>query len=638
MRNLYPEYTSLIESMHQNTQLLMMNSFMEEYAAVNEGDTEFKFPEVSMESSLEREREYLEALDLTICRVNKEILDKFSEGALSKNPIGLTLDYFTENDISGKYEEYSKTLMRSLKVALESGDTSAISSVTTCISGKGSDVTTVLRNTVCCGKKVDGCLDMILNKEYGKPITKDCVKEAVTFLESGCSEKLKEIKKITDEKCKSYKEKACNMKNDMDKAAKIVHGQCKKEGCKSSNESYEEESCKKSESCSKESCKKEGCSKESCKKEGCNKESCKNNESCKKEGCSKESCKKEGCKNAKNCTNEAVASCFAVNTYLMEQDFLDHSYVVTLENQLLEMLTQARKVVMCVHDYDPRNYVESLASVQEMAENIEESCNKSYDACLEMNMEEYLIEAGFKEKIDSLRSRFVASNKRFLNKYEDRALKSSCSGLVMDKWYTFADLDKKYKDTLKKIQDLFKGTNTDDVDKLKAAYKDLKDKGFGLIPGKVAKANSTFFTNDGSEGKVIVSYASIGSTLTRNHKVTKQDVKDAVNILKDVGKEITEARNAFQKSNLGMQFAGIHGPSLGTKSEKYQNKLTNLKKDYADLLDNNYKGALYWQLVAKQQQARKVVLMAARDVKTENAMFDDELISLIEEAYSYINL
>lgn len=602
MRNLYPEYTSLIESMHQNTQLLMMNSFMEEYAAVNEGDTEFKFPEVSMESSLEREREYLEALDLTICRVNKEILDKFSEGALSKNPIGLTLDYFTENDISGKYEEDSKTLMRSLKVALESGDTSAISSVTTCISGKGSDVTTVLRNTVCCGKKVDGCLDMILNKEYGKPITKDCVKEAVTFLESGCSEKLKEIKKITDEKCKSYKEKACNMKNDMDKAAKIVHGQCKKEGCKSSNESYEEESCKKSESCSKESC------------------------------------KKEGCKNAKNCTNEAVASCFAVNTYLMEQDFLDHSYVVTLENQLLEMLTQARKVVMCVHDYDPRNYVESLASVQEMAENIEESCNESYDACLEMNTEEYLIEAGFKEKIDSLRSRFVASNKRFLNKHEDRALKSSCSGLVMDKWYTFADLDKKYKDTLKKIQDLFKGTNTDDVDKLKAAYKDLKDKGFGLIPGKVAKANSTFFTNDGSEGKAIVSYASIGSTLTRNHKVTKQDVKDAVNTLKDVGKEITEAWNAFQKSNLGMQFAGIHGPSLGTKSEKYQNKLTNLKKDYADLLDNNYKGALYWQLVAKQQQARKVVLMAARDVKTENAMFDDELISLIEEAYSYINL
>lgn len=620
MRNLYPEYTSFIESMHHNAQLLMTNSFMEEYAAVNEGDTEFKFPEVSMESSLEREREYLEALDLTICRVNKEILDKFSEGALSKNPIGLTLDYFTENDISGKYDEDSKTLMGSLKAALESGDTSAISSVTACISGKGSDVTTVLRNTVCCGKKMDGCLDMILNKEYGKPITKDCVKEAVEFLESGCSKKIKEIKNTVDEKCKSYKEKACNMKNDMDKAAKIVHGQCKKEGCKSSNESYEEESCKK-----------EGCSKESCKKEGCkNTEAC-SKESCKKEGCNKESCKKEGCKNAKECTNEAVASCFAVNAYLMEQDFLDHAYVVTLENQLLEMVTQARKVVMCAHDYDPRNYATSLASVQEMAESIEENCNESYEACLEMDMEEYLMEAGFKEKIDSLKSKFVVSNERFLNKYEDRALKSSCSGLVMDKWYMFADLNKKYKDTLKRIQDLFKGTNTDDVDTLKAAYKDLKDKGFGLIPGKVAKANSTFFTNDGSEGKVIVRYASIGSTLTRNHKVTKQDVKDAISTLKNVGKEITEAWNAFHKANLSMQFAGVHGPSLGTKSEKYQNKLTNL-------LDNNYKGALYWQLVAKQQQARKVVLMAARDVKTESAMFDDELISLIEEAYSYINL
>ena len=589
MRNLYPEYTSLVESLHQNTQLLMMNSFMEEYVLDNGGDTEFKFPTVSMESSIEREIGYLEALDLTIDKVNKQILEMCAERALAVNPIGLSMDYYTEADISAKYEEDSKVLMGSLKTALESGDTTQISSVTTCISGKGSDVTTVLRNTVCCGKKMDGCLDMILNKEYGKPITKECIKEAVAFLEKGCSEKIKEIKKVANEKCKSYKEKACNMKNDMDKAAKVVHGQCKKEGC--------------------------------------NKESCK-----------KESCKKEGCKNAKECTNEAVASCFAVNTYLMEQDFLDHAYIVTLENQLLEMVTQARKIVMCAHGYDPRDYANSLASVQEMAEVIEERCNEAYDSCLEMDMEEYLMEAGFKEKITSLKSRFVVSNKRFLKKYEDKALKSSCSGLVMDKWYTFSDLDKKYKETLKRIQDLFKGTDTDDVDKLKAAYKDLKDKGFGLIPGKVAKANSTFFTNDGSEGKYIVSYASIGSTLTRNHKVTKQDVKDAVNTLKNVGKEITETWNAFQKSNLSMQFAGTHGPSLGTKSERYQKKLTNLKKDYADLLDNNYKGALYWQLVAKQQQARKVVLMAARDVKTENAMLDDELVSLIEEAYSYINL
>lgn len=589
MRNLYPEYISLVESLHQNTQMFMMNVFLEEYMRVNGGDTEFKFPTVSIESSLEREREYLEALDLTISKTNKEILDKFSEGAISKNPIGLSLDYVSECDISAKYEEDTRTLMGSLKAALESGDTAQISSITTCISGKGPDVTTVLRNTVCCGKKMDGCLDMILNKEYGKPITKECVKEAVAFLEKGCSEKIKEIKKVANEKCKSYKEKACNMKNDMDKAAKVVHGQCKKEGC------------------SKESCK-------------------------------KESCKKEGCKNAKECSNEAVASCFAVNTYLMEQDFLDHAYIVTLENQLLEMVTQARKIVMCAHDYDPRDYANSLATVQEMAEQIEERCNEAYTACLEMDMKEYLIEAGFKEKMDGLKSIFVASNKRFLDKYGDKALESSCSGLVMDKWYTFVDLDKKYKDTLKKIQDLFKGTDTDDADKLKAAYKDLKDKGFGLIGGKLANATSTFISKDGEEGKMAATYISVASTVTRNHKVTKEDVKDAVNTLKTIGKDISEAQNTFKKSIYG-SFAAIHAPSIRkSKSERYQDHIINLKLDYLYHLDKLYKGAVYWQLITKQQQARKVVLMAARDVKTENAMFDDELVSLIEEAYSYINL
>src|SRR5699024_4443482 len=128
MRNLYPEYISLVESLHQNTQMFMMNVFLEEYMRVNGGDTEFKFPTVSIESSLERECEYLEALDLTISKTNKEILDKFSEGAISKNPIGLSLDYVSECDISAKYEEDAKVLMGSLKATLESGDTAQLSS------------------------------------------------------------------------------------------------------------------------------------------------------------------------------------------------------------------------------------------------------------------------------------------------------------------------------------------------------------------------------------------------------------------------------------------------------------------------------------------------------------------------------
>lgn len=585
MRNLYPEYISLVESLHQNTQMFMMNVFLEEYMRVNGGDTEFKFPTVSIESSLERECEYLEALDLTISKTNKEILDKFSEGAISKNPIGLSLDYVSECDISAKYEEDAKVLMGSLKATLESGDTAQLSSITTCISGKGHDVTTVLRNTVCCGKKMDGCLDMILNKEYGKPITKECVKEAVAFLEKGCSEKIKEIKKVANEKCKSYKEKACNMKNDMDKAAKVVHGQCKKEGC------------------------------------------------------NKESCKKEGCKNAKECSNEAVASCFAVNTYLMEQDFLDHAYIVTLENQLLEMVTQARKIVMCAYDYDPRDYANSLATVQEMAEQIEERCNEAYTACLEMDMKEYLIEAGFKEKLQELKSKMVLSNQKFLKKYQDRALKSECSGLVIDKWYEFPDIDKKYEDTLSKLKKLFKGKDFDSMsdDELKDFYKSVKT---GMLnTGSAANIARDFLRSD--EGGLDLLYKKAVVKLVRNHKITKQDVKNAVDTLKNITTDIDSAYRALNDKVISLAYANPRNRGIGvglTKAERYKKNINKVKDTVMRMLEKDYSGAIYHQLVAKQQQARKVILMAARESKTENAMFDDELISLIEEAYSYITL
>ena len=50
------------------------------------------------------------------------------------------------------------------------------------------------------------------------------------------------------------------------------------------------------------------------------------------------------------------------------------------------------------------------------------------------------------------------------------------------------------------------------------------------------------------------------------------------------------------------------------------------------LLERNYRGAIYWQLKAKQDQARLVIMKAAGQKPTnESDVIDEELDSLYEE-------
>lgn len=593
MRDLYQERISLFESMHKNYQMLMMNSLMEVYADRNEDtDPVYSFPEVSLESSLERERGFIEALEQVVTKKNEEILSVCSETSMSKNPIGLSLDQITESDISSKYESDSKMLLDSLKEVLESEDTSKICSYVNCLDGKNSDVTAAIKSAACCGKGKS--LDRIFTTECDKTVTKECIKEAVEFLESGCSKKIKEIKDTISEKCKSYKEKSCNMKNDMDKAAKVVHGQCKK-----------------NEACGD---KKEGCAPKD--------EACKS----KKEGYS-----------AKSCNNEAVASCFAVNTYLMEQDFLDLAYVITLENQLLEMTNNARKIVMCAYSYDPRSYAESLPFVQEMAKEIEEQSNRSYDACMEMNLDAYVMEAGIKDKFKDLKDRMIKSNNKFLDKYQERALSSECSGIVIDKWYEFVDLDAKYNEALKNLQSVFKNYNTSSSEEdLKDLYKKVKDGMFKT--GAARTAARDFMKND--DGEHILYKNAVAKTV-RNHKVTKEDVKNAVETLKGITTEIDTAYKTLSRFVTAMNYdmsGGKRSTNIGlTKPEKYQRKITKIKNDTKEMLDKDYAGAVYWQLLAKEKQARKVISLAARDSSNEwVSVFDAEFESLNESILMYL--
>ena len=267
------------------------------------------------------------------------------------------MDMVEEVDISGIHEESSNKLISLLKVAMESGDVDKINEFTKAFLEMDSDVTQCMKATMCNGKKDDPGMfagnsvgfvfNSVFDKKQDQKVTKECIKEAKEFLESGCKKKLEEVKKCADEKCKSFKEKSCNLKNDMDKAAKIVHGSTNEGSCNGTR-------------------KRDGSCDEGCKKEGC-----------KGEGCAKEGCKKEGC-SSKGPKNESVAACTAVAAYLLEQDFIDRAYIVNRINQILEMNTQARRILVCTEEYDPRNFVESFSYVQGLDAVLEEASNETY--------------------------------------------------------------------------------------------------------------------------------------------------------------------------------------------------------------------------------------------------------------------
>ena len=327
MRNLYSEFSKKKKKLYDISMINTTNSLMEAYAERNEIDPEYHMPEFSLESSIEPELEYIDKLLFVTERDNKNVLEACSS-VEDKNPIGLSMDMVEEVDISGIHEESSNKLISLLKVAMESGDVDKINEFTKAFLEMDSDVTQCMKATMCNGKKDDPGMfagnsvgfvfNSVFDKKQDQKVTKECIKEAKEFLESGCKKKLEEVKKCADEKCKSFKEKSCNLKNDMDKTTKVVHG------------------------------------------------------SGKEEGCDKE-CSSKGPK------NESVAACTAVAAYLLEQDFMDRAYIVNRINQILEMNTQARRILVCANDYNPRNFVESFSYIQGLDAVLEEASNETYE-------------------------------------------------------------------------------------------------------------------------------------------------------------------------------------------------------------------------------------------------------------------
>lgn len=399
----------------------------------------------------------------------------------------------------------------------------------------------------------------IFNTDKDHKITRQDVKEAKEYLEK-CPDKINKLKKLAKDKANSFKLKANSLRGDMDKASKEVHGKGKKQVI---------------------------------------------------HGCGDPDKIKEGCENM------LISQSIAVAAYTEAQDMIDLSYIVQLENQIIEKNTQARQIIAMVAHHNPRNIAESSLVTNLVSDIISESSNVIYEECDNIDIGTYIEERAFQDKITKLKAKLILSNKKFLKKYEEIALKSNCKGLILKEWYTPIDCDKKLNEVLEEI-DRVLVANSDDPEELKAQYKELRGSYLCYyIDGKKSRVMSKMYDDRDS---VVGSIKDAALEKHLNHQITHKDVKDAIEYLKHSDRLIDEYYNNYNKSLRTTLYNSDVAMTLGrSKDEKYIKEIDQLRRTAIDQVMNIYYHMKSIQVDVLQQQSRMVVMKAARLTKVSES-------------------
>lgn len=345
------------------------------------------------------------------------------------------------------------------------------------------------------------------------------------------------------------------------------------------------------------------------------------------------SAKKEDCD--KICDEAVIVAC-----YLEMSDMIDHAECVALTNQILEETKQAYTILRMLQEHNARNIKESkvvTGFIQEMAMN-------SFDEFVEnakipKATVQSIQEGKVQDAFDKLKAKMIASNERFLKKHKDAALASKCDGIIIDKWYEPKDIDKIYKETMAMIKKEMDPEKMD-VDELKDRWRELR--GSLLFFGADSKANK--ISSNMVDGKHIVWIKKVAHNITRKHKVTPADVKEAVKFLETSDREIDKATANYTREFANMETLMLFmippyvtNTLLRTKGEKYVKKINNLMQYVIDNVNINYRSMLLSQLKVKQEQSRAVIIKAARVSSNEAVEILEKEFTIIESAFDDLN-
>ena len=541
----------------------------------------------------------------------------------------------------------------------------------------------------CCidDHKKSENFDFVVSKIDGPIISESYINYLVNF-----GERLIKTSKLFLE---TYKEKAISV-NPIGLTTDVVSESTKIDI--DSALSYYYEKCKNitGEACKKEACKDEACKKEACKKHiselGC---IGKNNESYDEDTrtilakCSifEKCCKKETCNVDKHTVKEAaeylenvessisdmidkaisiksdIASrCIAINNKIETSDFVDDdivdvlcteaekitilhnglvasNYLVIEAGVLKEKVMNACKILAETANYNPReikNSMEKMSIVESFVDDY--FCVELADVDSAEHQVQDIVEIEEAEKLDKLKVMMTKNNKKFLEKYEEQALKSSCLGITIDKWYVPLDADKAYKDLLAETEKTFK-VKYKDINELKAAYKKLRGSfAQSVIFGVAANSAENQIVLKQMGDKYTNTINKVAYRVEKNHKVTKSDVKDAVAFLKkDLASEISKLEKSTSSTSIGLSY-NIKSNTIGKSAEdKLKIKISDMEEDTKSFLKLNYEKIKIAQLKTLQKQSRLVILKAARQKVSESEVNESiKADSILEEMGSVL--
>lgn len=383
--------------------------------------------------------------------------------------------------------------------------------------------------------------------------------------------------------------------------------------------------------------------------------------------------------NAPAFTIEESAKYLAEFTLVMEMDFLYAQELEARNETLLREMKNAHRVLYGLCTHDPRNIAESATARPMYLSFIESKIETILDdpeAYISSNTKA-TYEAGIDNAIDTFKSKVVVSNKKFLDKYKDAALKSSCAGLSMKRWLTPIDIEQPIRQSIAIILSVLdtKKLESHDIDHLSSLYEsgkimekiikgqldknDIKDitspamkKAVNILPWvNKSVSESSNLTNKlhvneymvpmdtgnpnvGAGGWVTmdtgasdhgsISYVEYCFNESKNHAVTKKDVKDAVNFLEGIASDLNSLRKDAIKDTIRADSNVVDSlPSAKiSKKERLVNNLRKLNNRVVNYLNSMRSSCKFDQVKAIQAQSRKVILMAAR-VVNESA-FNEE--------------
>lgn len=216
MISLYEDLLETRVRIHEINECNLGNKFIEKICEQKQITPEYKFPVLENTSFVEKDLLFLENLERLLDDSNKAFLENYQTVAEAINPIGLVADKVSRTSWNPESLDY---LHNQVKDALKSNNIDTVDNLIEKSAVPGMCFGRPLSDMVSCDK--EHIMESMFTVEENHNLTREDIIEAVEIIKQ-TKDKIKNIKDKAVDKVNDRKQKICNMKKDMEQAAKEV--------------------------------------------------------------------------------------------------------------------------------------------------------------------------------------------------------------------------------------------------------------------------------------------------------------------------------------------------------------------------------------------------------------------------------